>query len=67
MLKLNLNFEELARQLVVDEGRNPESLSVSERVWDALLEHGYDPYLFSYEELDELNEHVGGLCKKVEL
>lgn len=67
MLKLNLDLEELARQIAVDEGRNPEFLSIAERTWDFLLEHGYDPFLFSNEELDEINEHVDALVKKVEL
>lgn len=67
MLKLNLDLEELARQIVVDEGRKPEALTVSERVWDFLLEHGYDPNLFTFDELDELDAEVAGLCKKVEL
>lgn len=67
MLKLNLDLEELARQLVVAEGRNPEYLSIAEMTWDLLLEKGYDPYLFTNDELDEIYETVDAYCKKVEL
>lgn len=66
MLKLD-GLDELARQIAVDEGSNPEMLTISERVWDFLLEKGYDPYLFTYTELDELNEQVDALIKRVKL
>lgn len=63
----NLDLEELARQLVVDEGRNPEYLSVAERSWDWLLEKGFDPYGLSSDELDDLYEQVDKLCRTVEV